>query len=312
MKQVEIFILSGFLGSGKSTLLQNFLQGEKSNQRKVAVLMNEIGEYSVDSSVVEKDVPLVELLKGCICCSLKEEVEIQILELYKEHQPDVIYIETTGVAHPIEVLDSCMSPIIAALLNIKSIVTVVDATQWLAKQRLNLKLQKLLVEQVKYADDILINKIDKVTEEEMQEIKKALQTINPRATIHVTERANVSLSSLQNKDVNPKQEPHELIEVDKHLHIQTMTYTFHGPIRKALFQQWLQTIPSTIYRMKGFIEFTEFPGQTINYQYTFGGATYVPINLDLPKTIVIIGNKLDKKKIYSELEEIDVYHPELG
>ncbi len=230
MKQVEIFILSGFLGSGKSTLLQNFLQGEKSNQRKVAVLMNEIGEYSVDSSVVEKDVPLVELLKGCICCSLKEEVEIQILELYKEHQPDVIYIETTGVAHPIEVLDSCMSPIIAALLNIKSIVTVVDATQWLAKQRLNLKLQKLLVEQVKYADDILINKIDKVTEEEMQEIKKALQTINPRATIHVTERANVSLSSLQNKDVNPKQEPHELIEVDKHLHIQTMTYTFHGPI----------------------------------------------------------------------------------
>jgi G3E family GTPase len=305
MKKVEIIILSGFLGSGKSTLLQKFLQEEKSNERKVAVLMNEVGEYSVDSAVVEEDIPLIELLKGCICCSLKDEVEIQLLELYKEHQPDVIYIETTGVAHPIEVLDSCLSPLIAPIINVKSIVTVVDAAQWLAKQSLNLKLQKLLVEQVKYADDILINKKDKVTEKDVQEIEKAIVNINPRANIHVTAHAKISLSSLQNIDVETKQEKHEAIEVDKHLHIQTMTYTFSGPISKAIFQKWLRSIPNTIYRMKGFIEFVEFPGKTINYQYTFGGATYLPINMSLPNTIVLIGNHLDKNKISAELAEIE-------
>lgn len=247
----------------------------------------------------------MELLKGCICCSLKDEVEIQLLELYKEHRPDVIYIETTGVAHPIEVLDSCMSPIIAPLINVKSIVTVVDSAQWLAKQSLNLKLQKLLVEQVKYADDILINKIDKVTIEDVQEIKKAIVNINPRANIHLTDHAKVSFTTLQENAVETKQSNNEAIEVDKHLHIQTMAYTFKSPIRKEYFAQWLRNIPNTIYRMKGFIEFIEFPQQTFNFQYTFGGATYLPIHMNLPYTIVIIGNHLDKNKLLTELEELE-------
>lgn len=304
MKKIEIIILSGFLGSGKSTLLQKFLQEEKSTQRKVAVLMNEVGDYSVDSAVVDKDVPLLELLKGCICCSLKDEVEIQLLELYKDHQPDVIYIETTGVAHPIEVLDACMSPIIAPLIDVKSIVVVVDACQWGAKQRLNLKLQKLLVEQVKYADDILINKIDKTSKEEVQEVREAIALINPRANIHLTEHAAISLAAL-NKNDEARQKDNSTIDVEKHLHIQTMSYTFGGPIYKSAFEQWLRIIPSTIYRMKGFIEFIEFPGQTMNFQYTFGGATFLPVTLSLPNTIVIIGNLLDKNKILIELDEVN-------
>lgn len=304
MKKVEIIILSGFLGSGKSTLLQKFLQEEQSNQRKVAVLMNEVGEYSVDSAVVEKDIPLLELLKGCICCSLKDEVEIQLLELYKEHQPDAIYIETTGVAHPIEVLDSCMSPIIAPLINVKSIVVVVDAFQWREKQRLNLKLQKLLVEQVKYADDILINKIDRISKEEAQEVREAIVHINPRANILLTEHAAISLDAL-NKNDEERKIDNTTIDVDKHLHIQTMAYTFDGPIHKSAFEQWLRTIPNTIYRMKGFIECFELPGQTTNFQYTYGGATFLPITMNLPNTIVIIGNHLDKTKIIKELDEVN-------
>ncbi|MCD8500601.1 MAG: GTP-binding protein [Bacillaceae bacterium] len=228
-----------------------------------------------------------------------------MLELYKEHQPDVIYIETTGVAHPIEVLDSCMSPILAPLINMKSIVVVVDSAQWLAKKSLNLKLQKLLVEQVKYADDILINKIDKVTKQDVQKIREAIVDINPRANIHVTDHAKVSLSALRKNDTEAKQRNNEKIEVDKHLHIQTMVYTFNRPIRKADFEQWLHVIPNTIYRMKGFIEFSEFPAKTINFQYTYGGATYQPIEIKLPYTIVIIGNHLDKDKLKKELDEVE-------
>ena len=71
--------------------------------------MNEIGEYSVDTDIIGKENVLRELLKGCICCTLKEELEIQLHSLYQQERPDVIYIETTGVAHPIEVLGACLA-----------------------------------------------------------------------------------------------------------------------------------------------------------------------------------------------------------
>lgn len=106
MKKINISILGGFLGSGKTTLLQNILKEEKKRNRKVAVLLNEIGEHSVDTDIIGTKIPLKELLNGCICCTLKNELEIQLLSLYQQHQPDVIYIETTGVAHPLEVLDA--------------------------------------------------------------------------------------------------------------------------------------------------------------------------------------------------------------
>lgn len=111
--KTELIILTGFLGSGKSTWLTKLLQQEKLRGRKTAVLMNELGDYSVDTAIVGEDVPLQELLRGCICCTLKDEVEIQLLNLYMLHQPEVIYIEATGVAHPMEIIDACMSPLIA-------------------------------------------------------------------------------------------------------------------------------------------------------------------------------------------------------
>lgn len=146
---------------------------------------------------------------------------------------------------------------------------------------------------------------DKVTKQEVQEIKEDIVNINPRANIHLTDHARISLRGLQENYVEARQRNNEAIEVDKHLHIQTLAYTFNVPIHKAAFEKWLRTIPSTIYRMKGFIEFIEFPQQTIHYQYSFGGATYLPIKMNLPNTIVIIGNHLDKNKILKELVELE-------
>lgn len=166
MSKVEIHILGGFLGSGKSTLLQNLLLAEKKKNRKVAVLMNEIGEYSVDTDIIGKENILRELLKGCICCTLKDELEIQLHSLYQQERPDVIYIETTGVAHPIEVLDACLSPILAPYLDVKSIVVVLDAMRWLNRDTLSKNIQQLLNEQIKYGSHILINKSDLLKDEE--------------------------------------------------------------------------------------------------------------------------------------------------
>lgn len=122
MKNVEINILSGFLGSGKTTLLQKILEKEQRGRKKVAVVMNEIGQVSIDSDSVPKNTPLKELLNGCVCCTLSDQLEVQISELLNQYDLDAIYIETTGIAHPIEVLDSCLSPLLAEKVRIHSLL----------------------------------------------------------------------------------------------------------------------------------------------------------------------------------------------
>ena len=111
MGKAEVYLLSGFLGSGKTTLLKHLLQQEKRIDRKVAVLMNELGRVSIDSDAVAEDVPLKELLDGCICCTIQDQLESQIQGLLTEAKPEVIYIEATGAAHPVEVLDGVASPL---------------------------------------------------------------------------------------------------------------------------------------------------------------------------------------------------------
>lgn len=115
----EIYILAGFLGSGKTTLLKQLLQDEKENGRKVAVLMNELGKVSIDSDAIDEDIPLKELLDGCICCTIQDKLEGQLQGLLTLEKPDVIYIEATGAAHPVEVLDAVLSPLLLTQLSLK-------------------------------------------------------------------------------------------------------------------------------------------------------------------------------------------------
>ncbi|MCX8003260.1 MAG: CobW-like GTP-binding protein, partial [Anoxybacillus mongoliensis] len=93
MKHTDIYILSGFLGSGKTTLLKRLLQHEKEHGRKVAVVMNEIGQVSIDSHAVSEDAVLSELLSGCVCCTIQDQFEVELYSLIQKHELDVIYIE---------------------------------------------------------------------------------------------------------------------------------------------------------------------------------------------------------------------------
>src|SRR3954467_12863158 len=131
MDKTEVYLLSGFLGSGKTTLLKNLLQAEKVEGRKVAVLMNELGSVSIDSDAVDNDIPLKELLDGCICCTIQDKLEAQLQGLLFESKPEVIYIEATGGAHLVEVLDAVMSPIFVEQLKFNGIITIVDGKRWL-------------------------------------------------------------------------------------------------------------------------------------------------------------------------------------
>ena len=145
--------------------------------------MNELGELNFDSQAVDEGIPLKEILNGCICCSGAEKTEAQIQSLLAESNFDVLLIETTGAAHPVEALDAVYSPLFANELNIKGIITVADSKRFLERQQMSPQTRSLFLEQIRHAHLILANKMDLLTEEERAKVTFELQGLNPHAQI---------------------------------------------------------------------------------------------------------------------------------
>ncbi|WP_338786702.1 GTP-binding protein [Metabacillus sp. FJAT-53654] len=303
MKPVELYILSGFLGAGKTTLLQNILSQEKILKRKIAVIMNELGEISIDSNAVPQETPLKELLNGCVCCTIQGQLEVQLDNMLKEYELDAIYIETTGVAHPIEVLDACMSPLFAEKLSVQAIVTLIDANRWQDRSSLSIQLRKLLLEQVQHADILLLNKVDRLSEAEKATLVSEIQALNKNGKLLMTEFANIPLSQLQiNNRIAKKQ--HEQAHVHDTLHMRTIVHTFSKRIDIERFEQFLKDMPDTIYRIKGYISFTHSQDNFL-FQYSYGMPLYLKEQMKMKNTLVFIGENLDHQKLKAELESLE-------
>jgi G3E family GTPase len=301
--KIPIYILSGFLGAGKTTLLRNILEQEKVKNRKIAVMMNELGEVSVDSQVVDKDTPLKELLNGCVCCTIQGQLESQLQELVTLHKLDAIYIETTGVAHPIEVVDACMSPILVEKINVESVITLVDAKRWRDRKTLTPQLQSLLKEQVKHGDVILLNKVDELPEMIVGQLSYEIQQINPYAKLLLTSFSNVQLKDFQQSERKARQE-HEQAHVHQKLNLKTFVYKFTKPINLDAFENWLRNMPDTIYRIKGYIRFSHSTSLFL-FQYSYGMPLYMKEIVNIPTNLVFIGENLPIDKISNDLKDLE-------
>jgi G3E family GTPase len=304
VKKIEIYILGGFLGSGKTTLLRKLLKEESEAGRKAAVLQNELGSISIDSGFIEEGVPLKELFDGCICCTIQDKLEVQLHELLEINDLDVIYIETTGAAHPVEVLDGIMSPIFADRLDYKGIITVVDLLRWKDRNLLTPQLKQLLNEQIYHADIIILNKQDLVTEMEAAQLLYSIQALNSNAMCVLTSNAEISLDSIQRISLAPKLE-HERLNVKHDLHLQTIVYTFKKSILQEQFEGWMRELPDSVYRMKGYLSFahSQFP---YLFQYSYGMPVYLQEQMKMPLNIVIIGQNLNKDEIIRELNRLEI------
>ncbi|MCX8046703.1 MAG: GTP-binding protein [Anoxybacillus gonensis] len=301
MKHTDIYILSGFLGSGKTTLLKRLLQNEKERGRKVAVVMNEIGQVSIDSHAVSEDAVLSELLSGCVCCTIQDQFEVELYSLLQKHGLDVIYIETTGVAHPVEVLDACMSPLFADRIQMGGIITTIDATRLMNRQQLSIPLQMLLKEQVRHADVLIVNKTDILRPDEQAKLSFELQTINSEARTIFTTFSNVRMEDIHLLSKRMRNE-HERMNIER-LRIQTYVHTFTNPIDLDVFEHWVRQLPDTIYRMKGFLRFTHTSG-VYSFQYAYGTPLYMKEEMNVPLHFVIIGEQLDKQKLKQQLDDM--------
>lgn len=293
----DVYLFSGFLGAGKTSMLTDVIRQLKEKGLKPAVIMNELGKLPFDSQAVDQDVPLKEMLEGCICCSGAEKTEAQIQSLLHDQQFDVLIIETTGAAHPVEALDAVYSPLFAQQLNIKGIVTVADSRLWLDRQTLTPQIRSLFLEQIRHAHLLIANKIDLLTESEQAQVVYEIQSLNSHAFILQTSNGKVPLTLLEKLQATARISSDKVVSAKiKDLGLSSRLVEFSTPVSQEAFEQWVRELPDTIYRMKGYIPIEGIRNPML-FQYAYGMVQWLPEYVCMPAQLVIIGQSVKEIKV---------------
>ena len=269
-------VLSGFLGAGKTTLLNHILTAQ--HGKKIAVIENEFGEVGIDDALIkpklktETDEDVIEMMNGCICCTVRQDLVEVLKKLAKRSEKglklDAIVIETTGLADPApvaqtffvddDVKDFCILDGIITLVDAKHVVQHLDDEKPEGAEN-------EAVEQVAFADRLILNKTDLVDEAELKAVEARLRAINKFAPIHRCSQANVSVDSVLGiKAFDLKKtlemDPEFLNTEGEHEHDASVTsvgITVDGEVDLGKFYAWLEPIVTEkgvdIYRMKGLI-----------------------------------------------------------
>jgi G3E family GTPase len=192
-ERIPVTVLTGYLGAGKTTLLNRILSED--HGRRYAVIVNEFGEVGIDNDLIlNTDEELFEMNNGCICCTVRGDL-IKTMHglLAKRGNFDAIVVETTGLADPGPVAQTFfVDSFLQERTALDSVTTVVDAKHIL----LRLADSREAAEQIAFADQIVLNKTELVTDKELQEIEARLRRLNPLAPIHRAQRSNVALDKV--------------------------------------------------------------------------------------------------------------------
>src|SRR5881227_2308013 len=218
-QKIPVTVLTGYLGAGKTTLLNRILS--EPHGQKFAVIVNEFGEIGIDNDlVVGADEEVFEMNNGCICCTVRGDL-IRIIDglMRRKGKFDAIIVETTGLADPAPVAQTFfVDENVGNKTKLDAVVTVADA-KWLRDRLRDAPEAK---NQIAFADVILINKTDLVSEAELREVEARIRAINPYAKLHRTQRCAIPLGEVLDRkafdlerilDIEP-----EFLKADEHDH----------------------------------------------------------------------------------------------
>lgn len=288
--RLPVTVLSGFLGAGKTTVLSHILNNRE--DKKVAVIVNDMSEINIDASLVNKEVSLnrseeklVEMSNVCICCTLREDLLLEVNKLAKERKFDYLVIESTGISEPLPVAETFTfedeeGVSLSKAAKLDTMVTVVDAVNFIKDYEEAKYLQEsgeslgeddersvadLLVDQIEFADVILLSKTDLVTDTDIAKLKAILKTLNTIAEIIPISQGNIEIDKVLNTNLfdfeKAKQAPGWLKEMrGEHIPeteeygISSFSYSARRPFYPEKFYNFLHNTKEygKLIRSKGF------------------------------------------------------------
>lgn len=347
MKKLPVTVLSGFLGAGKTTMLNNILNNREN--LKVAVIVNDMSEVNIDADLVKQnenplirtEEKLVEMSNGCICCTLREDLLVEITQLAKKGAFDYLLIESTGISEPLPVAETFTfedenGDSLSDYAQLDTMVTVIDgknflkdmeSVETLAQSDIGLDegddrtIANLLLDQIEFANVIVINKMDLISKEEAGKLEAFVKKINPDAEILFSEHSKVDMNKILNTGKfdfdeaanNPgwlKELRGEHTPETEEYGISSFVYDAPRPFHpQRLHEIIANSRLENVVRSKGFFWVASHvdiagiwshAGNIINLD----PAGYWDLPMDERKQqIVIIGIKLDKDKVKKALDE---------
>ncbi|WP_201318667.1 GTP-binding protein [Paenibacillus sp. EPM92] len=341
---IPVHILSGFLGSGKTTLLTRALDYYQLNGRKPAVLMNELGEVNLDGMQVSAEVPMTEMLGGCICCTIRGDLGLELKQLIDEHQPDVVFVESTGAANPMEMLDGVTDASLLTRAELASVVTVVDAALFAEKSESpKSRTYRLMADQIRCATLILFNKTDLVPPSEWLRLEALIRELNPTAPIVRTVRSEIDFTlfdrleggvvrhhrdnalgctcaeghshhehpddhgcAVHHAEHSGHSEDAAKAAHHSHDHVMAYTHFFTRAIDSERFEALVGRLPDNIFRAKGILRFTD-TASPFMFQYAYRQMDFMKIapKENVPSVAVFIGEHFDRSVLETELTALE-------